>query len=670
MNVKTLVFGPRKDIHDPHIFHKLSLIAFFAWVGLGADGLSSSAYGPEEAFRALGEHTWMAAILVFLVAATVLIISSGYSRIIEQFPFGGGGYVVSSRILGPHAGVVSGSALLVDYVLTISISIASGADAIFSFLPPQWAHYKLGVELAGIALLTVLNLRGVKESVALLTPIFLTFLVTHLVLIVGGIASHAGNASAIVDAGRADAQASMQTLGMFGLLGLILHAYSMGGGTYTGIEAVSNGLAIMREPKVKTGKRTMLYMSLSLAFTAGGIIACYLLFRVAPQAGKTLNAVLVESFAGGWTLGGYHVGRAFVLLTLTSEALLLFVAAQAGFIDGPRVMANMAHDSWLPHRFGSLSEQLTMHNGVLLMSGAAVATLFYTHGSVSALVVMYSINVFLTFTLSEVSMLVHTLRRRKEDAEFTTNLAVFAVGTLVCAAILTLTVHEKFLEGGWLTLAVTAGLVALCYAIRRHYRGVGTRLRELDQILMALPAVKWAREGGIQDKRRRTAVLLVGGYSGIGIHTLLSVQKTFPNHFENFVFISVGVVDTATFQGVEAVHEVENQTSDALDKYANLAMGLGIASESRMGIGVEVVDTATDLAVEVAKEFPNCVFFAGKLIFRKEGWFQRILHNETAMAIQKRLQMLGLKLVVLPITESVTADVPSSFSLFRKAPTP
>src|SRR5689334_11723808 len=134
--LRRVLIGPAKDPRDPEAFHKLSLVALLAWVGLGADGLSSSAYGPDEAFRALGVHHGMAFFLALVTAATVFVISYGYSRIIEQFPSGGGGYVVASKLLSPTAGVVSGSALLVDYVLTITISIASGADAIFSFLPP------------------------------------------------------------------------------------------------------------------------------------------------------------------------------------------------------------------------------------------------------------------------------------------------------------------------------------------------------------------------------------------------------------------------------------------------------------------------------------------------------------------------------------------------------
>src|SRR5262245_12150572 len=167
------LFGAPKDVKDPDAFHKLSLIALLAWVGLGADGLSSSAYGPEETFKALGDHTGLAFFLALLMAATVLVISYGYSRIIEQFPSGGGGYVVASKLLHPRIGVISGAALLVDYVLTITISIASGADAIFSFLPPSWHGLKLPIAFAGVAILTVMNIRGVKESVKPLVPIFM-----------------------------------------------------------------------------------------------------------------------------------------------------------------------------------------------------------------------------------------------------------------------------------------------------------------------------------------------------------------------------------------------------------------------------------------------------------------------------------------------------------------
>src|SRR3954469_10752100 len=344
--LRRLVLGKPKNVEDPQLFHTLTLAAFLAWVGLGADGLSSSAYGPEEAFKNLGEHQYLAVFLALLTGFTVVIIAAAYSKIIEHFPFGGGGYVVATRLLGPRFGLFSGAALLVDYVLTISVSIASGADAVFSNLPQTTHGLKLPVAFAVIVLLTVMNLRGVKESVKTLVPVFLTFLATHVVIIVGSVFFHLGRAGEVARSVSTGLSHDLKTIGFIAVSGLFLRAYSLGAGTYTGIEAVSNGLSIMREPRVLTGKRTMVYMSTSLAVTAGGIILGYLLMGVHPVPGKTMNYMLSEMLAGGFHFGPVPLGHWYVIVTIASEALLLFVAAQAGFIAGPRVMANLAQDSF------------------------------------------------------------------------------------------------------------------------------------------------------------------------------------------------------------------------------------------------------------------------------------------------------------------------------------
>src|ERR1700726_1579704 len=177
--LSNVIIGPPRDVRDPHIFENLSLVAFLAWVGLGSDGLSSSCYGPEEAFLALGTHQYLAVFLALLMALTVFIISASYSQTIDQFPTGGGGYLVATKLLGKYPGLVSGCALIVDYVLTIAISIASGADAIFSFLPVQWLPYKFAVAIAVVVVMVAMNLRGVKESVLALVPIFLAFVALH-----------------------------------------------------------------------------------------------------------------------------------------------------------------------------------------------------------------------------------------------------------------------------------------------------------------------------------------------------------------------------------------------------------------------------------------------------------------------------------------------------------
>jgi amino acid transporter len=644
-----VLIGPPRSLQDQGLFHRVSLVAVLAWIGLGADGLSSSAYGPEEAYRTLGQHTYLAIGLALLMALTVGVISVAYSRVIEHFPRGGGGYVVATKLLGEKAGLVSGSALLVDYVLTITISIAAAGDALFSLAPPHWHAAKLPVEAGLILIMIVLNLRGVRESVLVLAPIFALFCVTHLVLIASGLAVQRDHLGATAHEAAAGFEAGLSTLGAGGLALLFVHAYSLGGGTYTGIEAVSNGLAIMREPRVATGKRTMLYMALSLAFTASGLLLCYLVWNVTPVEGKTLNAVLAEKF-----IGKVSLGWPFVAALLVSEGLILVVAAQAGFMDGPRVLANMAVDSWVPRRFAALSERLSMQNGVLLMGAAGLAALLATRGDVRYLVVMYSINVFLTFTMTELSMCRLWVQERRSPAhrrDWWRKIMIHVVGLTMCATILAITVFEKFAEGGWITLVVTAAVIGLCLMVRRHYRATGeqfTRAFEDLEHVPAPPAPAAPADPGPPDPARPVAVVLVGGYTGFGVHTVLNVFRAFPGHFGGLVFASVGVLDSGAFKGEHAVDELRASTGAELARYAGVARRLGVPCAVRMSVGTDAVEEAEALCRGIAAEFPRATFFAGQVIFKREAWYHRLLHNQTAYAIQRRLQWAGLNAVILP----------------------
>jgi amino acid transporter len=647
--VRRVFLGKPRDVKDSGLAHKLSLIAFLAWVGLGADGLSSSAYGPEEAYRQLGEHTYLAILLAGATALTVFIISYAYSRIIEHFPHGGGGYVVASELLGPKLGVISGCALLVDYVLTITVSIAGGGDAVYSVLPPDFHRYKLPVEFGAIALLTVMNMRGVKESVAPLVPIFLTFLVTHAILIVGGIASHLGNVPAVAHGIHTGFHEGAVQLGKWGMFVLFLRAYSLGGGTYTGIEAVSNGVGIMRDPKVETGKRTMTYMATSLALTAAGLILCYLLFRVQPVEGKTLNAALVEQLAGGFHVGSWAVGHWFAIVTMISEAVLLLVAAQTGFIDGPRVMSFMAIDSWLPRRFASLSERFTVQNGVLLIGLAAAALLAYTRGYIGIIVVMYSINVFATFSLSETGMVRFWIRHRKTQREWKRHLPIHATGLVLCFSILCVMLSMKLKEGGWITLAITCVCIGLCFAIRRHYHGVAKRVREVEKSLEEVSLESRHKVVGEFDPKKPTAIILVGGYARLGIHCLLQIFRTFPDTFRNVVFVSIGVIDSEYFKGAEHLEALEKNTQENLARYVETAHQLGIPARSAYRVGTDVVEEVAELCLELHRQYPRGVFFAGEVVFDEPRWYDGLLHNDTAYAIQRRLRFAGLPVVILPV---------------------
>jgi amino acid transporter len=641
--IKHLIFGAPRNINDPKIFHKLALIPLLAWIGLGADGLSSSSYGPEEAFRALGSHTYLALILALATALTVFIISYAYSRIIEHFPHGGGGYIVATHMLGEKAGVISGAALLVDYILTITVSIAACADAIFSYLPVEAQKFKIFFASLMILLLIVLNVRGIKESITGLAPIFITFIITHIILLGYGIFSHIGNVGPVVHDFHSNLQKDIGAIGFMGIVMLLLRAYSLGGGTYTGIEAVSNGLQIMRDPKVQTGKRTMVYMASSLAITAGGLFLCYLLFDIKPIPGKTLNAALADGLFGQW-----NFGKILAVITIFSEGALLLVGAQAGFIDAPRVMANMAVDSWLPHRFAAFSERLTMQNGVVMVGTAALILLIYTQGAISALVVMYSINVFLTFSISEFGMSKFFITHRKKEKEWKKHLSVHLTGLTLCLTILTITVFEKFLEGGWLTLVLTTGVILLCYWIRAHYKKIHDDKKKFDELLTTIPTYSEPNIKPVNNKDM-TAIQLVSGYNGFGVHTFLTIVKQFPDFYRNFIFVSVCVVDQGVFKGEEGLNEHKLSVEDSLKKYVDLARRLGMKADYRMEVGTDVVKSASDLCKEVAKEFPRSMIFTGKLAFRIEKFYHRVLHNETAFAIQRNLHWCGVPNMILPI---------------------
>lgn len=643
--LRSVLVGPPRDLRDRSIFRHISLVAFLAWVGLGADGLSSSAYGPEEAFRTLGQHTYLAVGLALLTAFTVLIISAGYSRIIERFPHGGGGYMVATKLLGKRTGVVAGSALLIDYVLTITISIAAAGDALFSLLPLEWQVFKLPIELVLLLLLLVLNMRGVKESVLTMTPVFLVFVITHAVLIVGATTLHLGELPATVREVQSGFSTGMTTLGLGGMLLLFVHAYSLGGGTYTGIEAVSNGLAIMREPRVQTGKRTMTYMATSLAFTAGGLILCYLLWDVGHVEGKTMNAVLARAFAGDSI-----AGRVFVIVTLISEGALLVVAAQAGFVDGPRVLANMAIDSWMPRRLAALSDRLTAENGILLMAGASIVALLYTGGDVHHIVVMYSINVFLTFSLSMLAMWLDAHRRRRRSPRARRSIGLFAVGFVLCATILIVTTIEKFTHGGWVTLVVTGAVVVLSFGIRRHYEWSQRQVRKLYSPLIELPRAPEAIGTPIEPPTSRpVAAILVGEYGGVGLHTCLTAISKFPGYFGGLVFVSVGIIDSKEFKGEETMDALRAHVESDLKRYVDFARGQGVPATSRYSIATEAVEGSAELCLELVREFPYTTFFAGNVVFAKERWYHPVLHNKTGIAIQQRLQAQGHIMVLVPV---------------------
>jgi len=645
---RRILFGPPRDPLAPETRRHITLIAFLAWVGLGADGLSSSNYGPEVAFRALGDHTGLALFLAIATAVTVFVIAVSYNQVIELFPTGGGGYKVATRLLGRRFGLVSGAALVVDYVLTIAISIAAGVDAMFSFLPTAWVFLKSEVSLLFLVVLVALNLRGVKESIKFLLPIFIGFVLTHVFLILYGIGRQADRIGTLWPDSIATVHQLSGEMGILFVIALFIRAYGMGGGTYTGIEAVSNSVNLLKEPRVRTGKWTMFYMALSLAFTAGGIILLYLLWDARPIEGQTLNAVVFGAILHDWQWGGVDVGRLFVIGTLLFATGLLFVAANTGFLGGPATLANMAVDHWVPHRYAELSDRLVTKNGIVLMGLAAFAVLLWSRGDVELLVVLYSISVFLTFSLTLLGLSVYWWRHRHERRGWLWRLALTLWGLTITASILVVMLVAKFTEGGWVALLVIGVLVGVCALVYRHYQRVRLQLIELDEILTNLPepthvTVPTIREG------EPAAVFFVSSYRGMGIHTLLNAQRLFPGRFKNFVFLTVGEVDTVRMKEDQAIEGLQRKVEEQLRKYVRFCNTHGLAAASYSAFGTDPVAATVQLADEVLERFPGSMFFAGTLVFREENWVTRLLHNYTAFAIQHKLHLKGVPLIIMPM---------------------
>jgi hypothetical protein len=486
------------------------------------------------------------------------------------------------------------------------------------------------------------------ESVTAIMPIVLLFIVTHAILILGTIALRAGELREITHAVHMGFQSGIVTLGWQGMAALFLHAYAQGAGTYTGIEAVSN-VQIMREPRVETARHTMMYMSVSLAATAAGIILCYLLVHVTPVSGKTLNAVLVERFADNFNWPSVPLGHWFIIVTLASETAILAVAAQSGFFSAPRVMANMATDSWLPHRFSHLSDRLTLQNGVVLISGAAILTLLYSRGKTSSLVLMYSINVFLTFFLSQLGMVRYWLENRSRYSDWSRHIIIHIIGLVLCFSILAVRVFEKFHAGGWMTVVLTAAVIGFCLYIRHHYHKTEKGSRRLDEMMLELAVPDDPSPLLPNDTDAPTAVCFVKGYNGLGIQSVLALPLLFGTQFENFVFVGVGVIGSNRFKGQEEIDNLRRHTEEGLRKYMTLVNRRGYRAEYCYTLGTDPIDELERLAHKLAERFPRAVFFAAKRIFEREHFWHKVLHNQAAFILERRLQFAGLQMVVLSV---------------------
>jgi len=265
------------------------------------------------------------------------------------------------------------------------------------------------------------------------------------------------------------------------------------------------------------------------------------------------------------------------------------------------------------------------------------------------LIILYSINVFITFCLSQTGMVRHWFNVRNQETKWKSKIVINGVGLLLTAFILVSVVILKFQEGGWVTLLMTGILVILAITIKRHYHNTLRMLERLNALLQTSSESKKNQPLLKLDTKSKTAVVLVNGFNGLGLHTVMGVIKNFGKEFKNFVFVQVGIIDAGNFKGKEELEHLRSSVDQDLNRYVAYMNNHGYYAEGRSSLGIEVVEEVENMAEGVAKRFPEAVFFGGQLVFSDDNWINRLLHNYTVFAIQRRFYQKGIPFMILPI---------------------
>ena len=460
--IKHLVLGQslRSDALD---HEKFSVI--WGLPVLSSDAISSVSYACEEILMVLIPVLGMASYgllmkVGFAIVFLLFILVFSYRQTINCYPQGGGSYIVASDNLGKVFGLIAAASLAIDYVLTVAVSVCAGTAAITSAFP-QLLSMRTGIALIIISLLTIGNLRGMKDSSVLFgIPTYL-FIITILLLIVTGFVK-----VLIFHETPAVSAAMPQCVENAGLL-LFLKAFSSGCTALTGVEAVSDGIPNFREPAQKNAKR-VLYLLAGLVFVIFlGISALASLYHIIPNANVTVIAMIAEAVFGNGTL-------LFYLVQVTT-AVILTMAANTAFADLPLLLSILARDGFVPRQFMSRGSRLSFSNGILLLFFLSAALVIYFHASSHLLMPLYAVGVFLSFTLSQAGMFVRWVKR-KED-KWKHKAFINGAGMVITGITCIIIAASKFLHGAWIVLICIPVLVYIMERIHRHYHYVKESLK-------------------------------------------------------------------------------------------------------------------------------------------------------------------------------------------------
>ncbi len=500
MSLLKLLLG-RPLANDEQPGHKVGV--FTGLPAMGLDGLASSAYGPEAALTVLlplgaaGLYFAGPVIATILVLLGILYLS--YRQTIAAYPSNGGAYTVARENLGTGAGLAAAAALCVDYILNVAVGISAGVAALVS-AAPDLQPYMLELCLLILALITVVNLRGTLESgwaFALPTYLFVASLGTVLVL---------GVVRALLAGGHPEPveppvppAAAVEGVSLW----LLLRAFASGCTAMTGVEAVSNGVSAFKEPVVRNARSTLTAIVAVLAALLAGIGYLAGAYRVGAmdQAAPGYQSVISQ-------LAAAVAGRGVLYyVTMGSALAVLSLSANTSFVGFPRLCRLLARDDFLPRAFGVMGRRLVYSGGILFLAGAAALLLVAFGGITDRLIPLFAVGAFLSFTLSQAGMVVHSLRqsrqagRRGRRAHAWGALAVNAAGAAATGAALAVIVAAKFLEGAWLTLLALPALLVLFKAVKHHYERLAERveahrpldLRDVRPPVVVVPTESWNR---------------------------------------------------------------------------------------------------------------------------------------------------------------------------------
>jgi amino acid transporter len=456
-SLKHLLIGsplPNFQLTDQRL-NKVRALAVFS-----PDAFSSIAYANQEIYLALvvaGSIGLAQALPISLmIAALLAIVALSYYQTIYGYPSGGGSYVVARENLGTLPGLAAGSALMVDYVLTAAVSLTAGVEAAASAFPLLWQH-RVVASLALLVVLTLLNLRGTRETGAVMTvPVYL-FLLTYLAMLAyGGYRVLTGGTVP-----PAPAPVAVQPLTMF----VLLRAFATGCTAMTGIEAISNGVPVFKAPEVKSAGRTLLVMALPMSVLFVGSIGLTQGLGVVSGPQETILSALARRLVGS--------GPAYLLIQ-ASTLLILAVAANTSFAGFPRLAAILAGDGFLPRQLTTLGDRLVFTGGILLLALITAGLIVVFGGDSHALIPLFAVGVFLAYTLSQIGMVKHWARNRGRGWQL--KAVINGLGAAATGVTLLVVVLEKFLVGAWLTVIVIPALVLGFLQVRRHYREVAKQL--------------------------------------------------------------------------------------------------------------------------------------------------------------------------------------------------